>query len=97
MRERLYEIILGPHISEKSTIAAEKNRQFVFRVVPSANKIEVKQAVEALFKVKVEKVCMSCQKGKTRRHGQITGRRNHAKKAYVRLQEGQDIEFTGTA
>lgn len=97
MRERLYEVILGPHISEKSTIVADKYKQFVFKVLPSANKIEIKQAVEGLFKVKVQSVKVSRSQGKQKRHGQIMGRRNHTKKAYVRISQDQDIDFTGLA
>jgi large subunit ribosomal protein L23 len=97
MRERLYEVILRPHVSEKSTLLAEKSKQFVFDVLPSANKIEIKQAIEGIFKVKVENVNIIKQKGKPIRRGQILGRRNHTKKAYVRIEKDQDIEFTGLA
>ena len=95
MRERLYDIILRPHISEKSTLLADKYKQFVFKVLPSANKIEVKQAVEGLFKVNVKSVRIVRKKGKACKRGQILGRKNNIKKAYVRIDKDQDIEFTG--
>lgn len=97
MRERLYEVIVSPHVSEKSTKLADSEKQFVFNVIPSANKIEVKQAVEKIFNVKVENVQMSRKQGKVKRRGQIVGRRNHSKKAFVRIAKDQDIEFTGLA
>lgn len=93
--ERLMKVLLAPHVSEKSAIAADTNRQFVFRVLPDANKAEIKDAVELLFEVKVDRVQVSNVKGKQKRFGQIQGRRASWKKAYVTLQEGHDIEFMG--
>ncbi len=95
MRERLYDIILCPHVSEKSTLLADKHKQFVFKVLPSANKIEIKQAIESLFKVNVKNVSTSIKKGKTCKRGQIIGRKNNVKKAYISIDKDQDIEFTG--
>ncbi len=97
--ERAYDVIVYPHITEKSTRVAEAHncRQVVFKVAKSANKLEVKHAVEHLFKVKVEAVNILNVKGKTRRFGQREGRRNDWKKAYVVLKEGEDIDFTGTS
>ena len=94
--ERLMTVVLRPVISEKATIAAEKNKQVVFEVIPSATKAEVKAAVELLFKdqkVEVASVNMVNQKGKAKRHGRFTGRRNHVKKAYVCLKGESDISF----
>ena len=96
-QERIYEVLLGPHISEKATVVAEKNRQFVFRVRPDANKLEIKAAVEKLFNVKVESVNTTITKGKSKRFGRSLGRRSDLKKAYVALKEGFDLDFTGTA
>ncbi len=93
--ERLMKVLLAPHVSEKAAVAADENRQFVFRVLPDANKSEIKQAVELLFEVKVDGVQVSNVKGKQKRFGQIQGRRASWKKAYVTLQEGHDIEFMG--
>lgn len=95
-KERVMKVLVAPHVSEKSTIAADKNRQFVFQVVRDANKAEVKQAVESLFNVQVEAVRVSNMQGKVKRFGQMLGRRNNSKKAYVTLKPGFDIDFTGT-
>jgi len=94
MRERLYQVILGPHISEKSANVADQHNQVVFKVALDANKIEIKQAVESLFKVTVENVSVARQEGKQKMHGNIKGRRNRTKKAYVKLKKGQEIQFT---
>lgn len=96
-QERIYQVLLGPHISEKATVVAEKNRQYVFRVRPDANKLEIKAAVEKLFNVKVESVNTTLTKGKTKRFGRGVGRRSDLKKAYVSLKDGADIDFTGVA
>lgn len=90
---RLMSILLGPVISEKSTRLAEGNRQVIFKVVKSATKQEVKDAVEMLFDVKVESVNVVTTKGKTKRFGRFTGTRSDGKKAYVTLREGSAIEF----
>ncbi|MEM9242787.1 MAG: 50S ribosomal protein L23 [Pseudomonadota bacterium] len=92
-QERLMKVLLTPHNSEKTTLVAEKYRQFVFKVLPDANKVEIKQAVEKLFKVKVDRVRLCNIKGKVKRHQQVLGRRKHEKKAYVSLAEGHDINF----
>lgn len=94
-KERLMKVLLAPHISEKSTTVADTNQQFVFKVVPDANKLEIKKAVELMFDVKVDAVQVSNVKGKSKRVGQIAGRRANWKKAYVKLMPGQDIDFMG--
>lgn len=91
-QEQLYTVILQPHISEKATIIADENKQFVFRVLKSATKHMIKAAVEKLFDVKVKSVSLCIVKGKTKRFGQINGRRSDYKKAYVTLISG-DIDF----
>jgi len=96
-QERIYQVLLGPHISEKATIVAEKHRQFVFRVRPDANKLEIKKAVEKLFNVQVESVNTTVLKGKSKRFGRSLGRRSDIKKAYVALKEGFDLDFSGAA
>lgn len=93
--QRLLKILLAPHISEKSTTLADRDRQFVFQVARDANKNEIKQAVEQMFSVEVEHVRTVNSKGKIKRFGQLMGRRNHSKKAYVKLKPGFDIEFAG--
>lgn len=88
-------VLLGPHVSEKSTRVGDLNNQVVFRVARDADKPEIKQAVEHLFEVKVESVNVVNVKGKRKRFGQIAGRRSDWKKAYVRLAPGEDIDFLG--
>jgi large subunit ribosomal protein L23 len=94
-KERLMKVLVAPHISEKSTIVADRNRQFVFQVLKDASKAEVKQAVEHLFKVEVEAVRVCNAKGKLKRFGQMFGRRAGSKKAYVTLKPGFDIDYAG--
>jgi len=92
-QERIYKVLLGPLVSEKATMAAELNNQVVFKVAPDATKPEIKAAVEQLFEVKVAKVQTVNIKGKTKRNRFGMGKRNDTHKAYVTLQEGQDIDF----
>ncbi len=92
---RLLNVILAPHVSEKSNIIGEKNNQITFKVMRDANKCEIKRAVEQLFNVKVSNVSVVNHKAKAKRTGQRLGQRNAWKKAYVTLQEGYDIDFTG--
>lgn len=92
---KLMNVLLSPHITEKSTMAADKNRQFVFRVDKAASKTDVHKAVELMFDVKVKNVSTVNVKGKTKRFGTTFGRRRDWKKAYVTLQEGFDIDFMG--
>jgi len=91
------EIIRAPLVSEKGTLLAESANQVLFKVRPEANKIEVKKAVESLFKVKVVKVRIARYLGKIRRVGRNMGRRPGWKKAYVTLREGDKIDFFGGA
>ena len=91
------DVIQAPLISEKGSLLAETTNQVLFKVRPNANKIEVKKAVEALFKVKVEKVRIARYLGKIRRVGRSMGRRSQWKKAYVTLKEGDKIDFFGGA
>lgn len=96
-QERLMKVLLAPHISEKSTTAADKNRTFVFKVVRDADKGEIKDAVEKMFNVKVEDVRVATVKGKAKgaRMGAKGGHRQDWKKAYVALQSGYNIDFMG--
>ncbi len=93
--ERLMKIILAPLVTEKTQIAADKNRQFGFRVVVDATKPEIKAAIELLFKVKVKGVTVANVLGKTKRFGRIEGKRKDWKKAFVALEAGHDISFVG--
>jgi large subunit ribosomal protein L23 len=92
---RLYEVIRAPHISEKATGLADKQRQIVFEVKPDASKPEIKAAVEKVFNVQVAAVTVTNVKGKRKQSGRIAGRRQDWKKAYVTLKPGQDIDFLG--
>ena len=94
-QERLMTVLLGPHISEKSTSVAEANRQVVFKVRRDATKPEIAKAVKLVFEVDVEGVQILNQRGKAKRFGARRGRRSDWKKAYVTLAEGQDIDFLG--
>ena len=91
--DRLMNVVLAPVVSEKSTFVADRNRQYVFRVADDATKPQIKAAVELMFKTKVEGVTVANVKGKERRFGRTIGRKRSWKKAYVRLAEGQEINF----
>lgn len=92
-QERIRQVIVQPLISEKTTSAADKYRQHSFRVLPDASKSEIKQAVEALFDVKVEQVQVANMRGKAKDFARTPGKRKDWKKAHVRLKEGDDIDF----
>jgi large subunit ribosomal protein L23 len=92
-QERLMQILLAPQISEKATFVADKNEQVVFFVAGDATKPEIKAAVELMFKVQVDSVQVANQKGKAKRFGRFMGRRSDAKKAFVCLKPGQEINF----
>ncbi len=92
--KHVHEIILSPLITEKTTILKETQGILAFRVHRRANKVEIRQAVETLFKVKVDAVRTQQVGGKEKRVGRFTGRRPDWKKAYVRLAPGQKtIEY----
>lgn len=93
--ERLTQVIVGPHISEKASMMADSANQHVFKVIPGASKMEIQAAVEQLFDVKVASVRTSNVKGKNKMFGRVAGRRKDWKKAYVKLEPGQDIDFGG--
>ena len=94
-QERIMKILIAPIVSEKSTRLADVNRQLVFKVVPDASKPEVRKAVELMFDVKVDAVQTANVRGKTKRFGQSMGKRSDWKKAYVKLEDGQEIDFIG--
>ena len=94
-QEQLMTVILGPHLSEKSTRVADAHNQVVFKVLRDANKDEIRRAVELMFDVKVAGVCVINVAGKAKRFGRSFGQRPYWKKAYVTLAEGQDIDFLG--
>lgn len=94
-QESLMKVILAPHVSEKSTSIAEQHRQFVFKVATDASRSDVKQAVELMFSVEVDRVQVCNVAGKTKRFGGALGRRSSWKKAYVTLRAGHNIDFFG--
>ena len=93
-QERLFKVLLGQHITEKSAMSSGAATQVVFKVATDATKLEVRKAVQQLFDVQVDGVRVVNMKGKTRRTKTGLGRRSDWKKAYVRLAEGQDIDFS---
>lgn len=89
----LRQVVRRPLITEKGTLAKEANNQLIFDVDRRSNKVEIRQAIEQVFKVKVLKVrTINCE-GKKKRMGRIMGRRSDWKKAYVTLAPGQSVEF----
>ncbi|MGS2724263.1 50S ribosomal protein L23 [Porticoccus sp. GXU_MW_L64] len=92
-QEIVFKTLLGPHVSEKAAVVAESSNQVIFKVAKTATKREVKAAVEQLFKVDVLDVRTVVTKGKAKRTRYGIGKRSDWKKAYVRLAEGQEIDF----
>jgi len=91
----LYDIIRKPLITEKANLLKEETQVVAFEVAKNANKIEIKQAVEKAFDVKVKSVNTIQLRGKVKRVGYNFGQRNNWKKAYVTLEEGHNIDFYG--
>lgn len=91
--KRLYQVIVGPHTTEKSVRLADKNRQMVFKVAMDATKTEIKTAIQQLFSVVVKGVTIVNLRGKKKNFKQQEGRRSDWKKAYVSLAEGHDINL----
>lgn len=89
----IYSVIKKPHVTEKTSLGADASNTVSIVVDKDANKIEIKQAVETLFKVKVAAVRTVTVAGKVKRFGKTYGKRSNWKKAYVTLQEGQTIDF----
>jgi large subunit ribosomal protein L23 len=90
---RHYDIILSPVITEKATIASEQNK-VTFKVAAGATKLQIKEAVEKLFDVKVKSVNTLTRKGKVRMFRNIRGQRSDVKRAIVTLEEGHKIDVT---
>jgi large subunit ribosomal protein L23 len=90
---RIASILLAPIVSEKSSIAADVDKRFVFKVQKVATKKQIKSAVELMFNVEVDSVQVLNVKGKVKRFGRALGKRSDWKKAYVKLKEGHDIDF----
>jgi len=96
-KERIYNVLLGAHISEKTTVVADTANQFVFKVAKDASRPEIKQAVEQIYGVNVESVSVANVKGKVKHTARGLSKRASWKKAYVRVAAGQDIDFTAEA
>ncbi len=95
-QERALQLIIAPQISEKATLLGEKHNQIIFRVLQDAEKSEIKDAIEYLWKsqkVEVTKVRISNVKGKEKRFGRFMGKRTGWKKAYVAIKKGQELNF----
>ena len=91
--EKLINLLTAPHITEKTSLAMQNTNTYSFRVLRSSSKPEIKAAVELMFGVKVAKVNVVNETGKTRRFGKLQGRTQDIKKAYVRLAPGQTIDY----
>ena len=91
--KNIYEVLQGPLLTEKGTLLKEKDNKVLFKVSKNANKIEIKNAVESIFKVKVDCVTTMNYKGKKKRMGKYEGRRSDWKKAIVTLKEGEKLDF----
>lgn len=92
-KERLYQVILGAHISEKAASIADRTNQVAFKVAKDVTRGEIKEAVETIYEVEVTKVAVINVKGKVKRSFRGVSRKPDWKKAYVKLAEGQDIDF----
>lgn len=90
-------VLVRPLINEKSTLQRDRLNQYVFEVLPTASKLDVKAAVEKYFSVKVTAVRTSIGHGKVRRVGKTMGRRSNAKRAVVTVASGQKIDFFAAA
>ena len=94
-QERMLKTVMRPHVSDKTYRLSDAGSTVVFQVARSANKHDVKGAVENLFEVKVVSVNILNVKGKSRKFGRTNGKTKRWKKAYVRLDDGHDINFIG--
>jgi len=94
---RLMNVLLAPIVSEKATMVGEKSNAVTFKVLQDATKLEIKAAVELMFKVEVKGVSVTNIKGKTKRFGRSVGRRDNVRKAYVTLKPGQELNLVSEA
>lgn len=96
-KEALMSVLIAPHVTEKTSFALQERNQYAFRVRRDATRIDVRNAVELMFGVKVEGVQVVNEPGKARRFGGRAGRTQDWKKAYVRLADGQAIDYEAQA
>jgi large subunit ribosomal protein L23 len=94
---RLMQVLVAPIVSEKATHVADKTNAVTFKVLQDATKPEIKAAVELMFKVEVKGVSVANIKGKAKRFGKSSGRRDNIRKAYVTLKAGQELNLAGEA
>ncbi|MGQ0836608.1 MAG: 50S ribosomal protein L23 [Gammaproteobacteria bacterium] len=92
-KEQLMTVLIAPHVTEKTSLGMQNHNQYAFRVKRNATKTDIRQAVELMFDVKVSGVQVVNEPGKQRRFGRMLGRTQDWKKAYVRLAEGQAIDY----
>jgi large subunit ribosomal protein L23 len=96
-KEQLMNVLIAPHVTEKTSLVMQNHNQYTFKVRGDATKVDIKQAVELMFDVKVSAVQVVNEPGKTRRFGKTIGRTQDWKKAYVRLVQGQSIDYEARA
>ena len=96
-REQLMDVLIAPHVTEKTSLAMQNHNQYTFRVRRDATKSDIRRAVELMFEVKVAAVQVVNEPGKTRRFGRVAGRTQDWKKAYVSLVPGQTIDYEARA
>jgi len=94
--DQLRTVLIAPHVSEKSTLLSQNSGQIAFKVRADSNKKQIKKAVEEMFKVKVSSVKTISVKGKKKRMGMRQGKTKDWKKAYIKLEEGQNLDFMNT-
>ena len=93
--DRLYKVVLGAHISEKATLIADETNQITFKEAKDATRPEIKEAIEKIYGVVVKNVTVLNVKGKVKRTFRGMSKKPNWKKAYVRLESGHDIDFSG--
>ena len=96
-KEQLMNVLIAPHVTEKTATAMQNHNQYTFRVRKEATKTDIKAAVELMFEVKVKGVQVVNEPGKSRRFGKTIGRTQDWKKAYVSLVQGQSIDYEARA
>jgi len=96
-KEQLMNVLIAPHVTEKTATAMQNNNQYTFRVRKDATKTDIKAAVELMFEVKVKGVQVVNEPGKSRRFSKMIGRTQDWKKAYVSLAQGQSIDYEARA
>ena len=94
--DQIRTILIEPHVSEKTTLLNQNSGQIAFKVRSDSNKKQIKRAVEEMFKVKVSSVKTVSVKGKKKKMGMRSGKTNDWKKAYIKLEEGQNLDFMNT-